>query len=144
MNGRGQHQGGWVATFVIVGAVLVLALLGSVYYVKTRHDAAQNSDHSQSTTTDSSDKKTDKNDKKAPAKQPVDKPASSDTPPADQPSTKPDEATSDKDTQPAAHPLPQTGPADTLSSVIVLSLLAFTIVSFVRSRRALALTSVDH
>ena len=37
------HQGGWVASFVIIGAVLVLGLLGSVYYVRSITPRAEKS-----------------------------------------------------------------------------------------------------
>lgn len=36
MSQQAQSKGGWIASFVIVGTVLVLGLLAGLYYVKTR------------------------------------------------------------------------------------------------------------
>jgi LPXTG-motif cell wall-anchored protein len=138
MNGQTQRQGGWVATFVIVGALLVLGLVGSVYFVKARHDAAnQPTDQSHSSNSPA------KSDKPA-----SDKPASDQKPTVKTPDTtdsEPGSQTGSNTAQPPTasdgdvqHPLPQTGPEETLGSLVVLGLVAFLTVSYVRSRRLAA------
>ena len=139
MNGRMERQGGWVATFVVVGALLVLGLLASAYFVKNRHDAAgKSTEQSQSSkTTDdkSSSEKSDSSKQASPSPKPTtgssDKSSASHSDLHKSETASSSAANDDKKSQ----PLPHTGPKETLGSILVLGALSFLAVSYFRSRR---------
>ena len=146
-----QTKSGWIASFMIVGAVLVLGLLAGVYYVKSRQiqeassqpvatenepskteeqkpQASENKDKKQSQPQPSSDsnKDTKPTDKRTPATQPSDNKAPS------KPTTSDDQAESS-----ASDELPTTGPADLGARFIALGALAVAGAAYIQSRRGL-------
>lgn len=143
MNERTKHQGGWVATFVVVGILLVLGLLASVYFVKVRHSTINESAPASQSSSDNTSKQTEQKTKPEtpPSKEstkPVTKQPSSNSD-SSKPSQQP--STSQETTKPTVSKnkaLPTTGPSETISSLMALGLVAFVATSYVRSRRALA------
>lgn len=145
MSIRTQHQGGWIASFLIVGAVLVFGLVGTVYFLKTRMgedvqiaSESQTDDSEQtipapkeagtskekSTKKDDSEQKNDASD--------VDHDITLPSEPEVANSAESDEEASA--TAPADE-LPTTGPGETALSLFVLMLVAFSVTSYLRSRR---------
>jgi len=136
------QQGGWIANFLIIGAVLVLGLVGTVYLVKSQsmdgEIAKTDNDLSQSETSDEpaiteKDKSVDKNKDDSEAK-PTEEKADSPAAPSQQPAASADENAEEK--ADVTEELPVTGPAETASSLFALGLIAFSAVSYVRSRSA--------
>lgn len=120
-----QRQGGWVATFVVVGAVLAIALLGGLYLIKSHDDQAN-----KTATTSNNEKKQSEqsgSENTPPVETGTSKTPSKSTTPQKNTSTQKDSKT----------PLPTTGPTEALAEVIVLSILVFAGTSYVRSRREL-------
>ena len=145
MNARVKQQGGWAGSFVIIGIVLVLLLLGGVYLLKSNEISdrvATDTDPSSSqdeATHDQKDQGTKSEDK---AKQ------------EDSASTKTQENTKDAEEKAAdtavksheetesddAHAeLPQTGPAATAASLMIFAILTYSVAAYIRSRGRLTL-----
>ncbi|HEY0965600.1 MAG TPA: hypothetical protein VGE13_03920 [Candidatus Saccharimonadales bacterium] len=144
MNARVKQQGGWAGSFVIIGIVLALLLLGGVYFLKSNEmgdmlatdtnsssrDEATHDQEDQSTKSedqakqeDSASTKTQENTKDAEEK-------AADT------AAKPHEETESDD---AHTELPQTGPADTAASLTVFAILTYSVAAYIRSRGRLTL-----
>jgi cytoskeletal protein RodZ len=118
------NEGGSVLSFVVIGAILVLLLVGGTYFVRQKLSVnAQTTGQSPDTSQPKSSDQTDTS--KEPAKK--EEPA---TPEATQPTAPPQATTS---TPPAA--LPQTGPVETLSVAIGVAFLTAAFTAYVRSRR---------
>lgn len=131
MQKRMQHQGGWAATFVVVGVLLLAGLVGGVYYLKTRttdqevaandsttseieralEDASANKDKE-----DATNKQAEQGDKTEGEKDKATAPATETAPAQD--TTK----------------LPETGPADVFVKFLAVTALTVTSVAYVRSR----------
>ncbi len=152
MNPQTQSRGGWVASFIIVGAVLVLGLLAGLYYIKTSQiesasEPAATNDQEPSI---SQDQKTDSNEKKS-KPQPEkstdtddDKSVTREEQATDQANTDQKDKSSDQSeadenkvkTEPNSE-LPTTGPGDVGAQFIALVALTISSVAFVQSRRGL-------
>ena len=136
MNARIKQQGGWAGSFVVVGVVLALLLLGGVYFLKSSqlHDAMNDDSATSQIPPQSDDEgkpavdKTEENKESQPAKEEHADVAS------------PAEST-DENAAPeqSAADLPQTGPADTFVALMVFSALTYSIVAYIHSRRRLTL-----
>lgn len=129
------NQGGSAVTFAIIGAVLVIALGAGIYYAYQRGDHARTDEPLIGSTSD----------KKAPASQPSTKSdnSSSNSSHSGTDQTNTGTVTPPTDTTPTTTPstnggapaqIPQTGPSDTFYSAVVLSVLTFIGVLYVRSR----------
>lgn len=128
-----RHQGGWAASFFIIGSVLVLGLVGGVYVLKQQSNksteapiavnAPENSDNKQSTQRAKPEQST-KEQEQTPAEQP----AATSTPqvpssntPVGAPST--------------TSRLPETGPADTFGKLVAVISLTVAATVYLQSRR---------
>lgn len=124
-----RHQGGWAASFIIVGAVLVLGLVGGVYYLKqqsgSREDAPVAVTTPEGNKQDNKSEQENSSERTAPTQQ---RQSSSEEP---QRSTAPAQpATPTHSSQ-----LPETGPADTIGHLIAIVSLTIAVVSYIQSRR---------
>jgi cytoskeletal protein RodZ len=125
------NEGGSVLSFVVIGAILVLLLVGGVYFV--RQKLFVNADNKGQTPDTSQPKPSEKTDtSKEPAKK--DEPAK--TPDTSQP-TQPAQPTNPQQNTAGTAPvaLPQTGPVETLSIAIGAAFLTAAFTAYVRSRR---------
>ncbi len=147
MTKRVNHQGGWVTSFIVVGVLLLLALLGSIYFLKHRpfsNDQIAKNDSSKTTSQPAAKKSETKSGSKSTS--------SSEKSHTNQPSTS--HSSSSSSNQHAARSssegkaststptLPATGPADALANAAILSLLGFAVVSYARSRKLSLVTRV--
>jgi cytoskeletal protein RodZ len=159
-----KHQGGWVASFVIVGILLTFAVLGGLYWLKANQKQVAKTDTTKSQST-SNTAKTSPNDKKSANDSPstqkdeekgevIDtnqvakkEDAAASTPQAPAPSTQTAPAASaapaasSAPTTPASSgaakgPLPTTGPEDIFAQLVAVAILAFSAATYVRSRQA--------
>lgn len=150
MNQQTQSKGGWIASFMIVGAVLVLGLLAGLYYLKTRQieentpqpvatetqdaeekdtpevKAPDSETNKESENKPETEKKEDK-EQKAPA---TDEPKKEETPTATDADEKDTEST-------PRESLPETGPADVGVQLIALVALSVSSAAYIQSRRGL-------
>ena len=139
-----QHQGGWVATFVIVGVLLGAGLLGGVYFIKSQQTANGSNAPAGTSKEEATPKESDKQDEAA--KNETEPKNETQKQEERQPSSQP--AATEEDTEETAVPptgvtsedneLPVTGPAETLGTLIIFGLLTFVIASYFQSRRARA------
>jgi cytoskeletal protein RodZ len=132
MNGR-SNQGGSVASFIIIGVVLVIMTTGVLYWVRHKDAPIARESPTPEVTLPGNDVTTD--DKKDETKSSEeDKSTSS---PAPEETTKL-ESTSSTETTPTPQTddaaLPTTGPVDTALELIAIGALAIAGISFVRSR----------
>lgn len=131
MQKRMQHQGGWAATFVVVGVLLLTGLVGGVYYLKTRttdQEVATNDSATAEIEGVLDDMSANKNKEDATNKQ----------------AEQDDKTESEEDTTTApameAAPaqdttkLPETGPTDVLAKFLAVTALTITSVAYLRSR----------
>lgn len=135
MNTQYKHQGGWVASFLIVGTVLVLAVLGGLWYVKSNQTELAGTDTTSESATESESTPAE-NEETAPSEggavvpqDDADKGEVVDTNNEAAPAVEPEPATSPVAT------LPETGPEDTLGTLIIISILTFSTVTYLRSRQ---------
>lgn len=123
-----SNQGGSILSFLIIGGILAVLLIGGAYFVqqRTSHPAAPAP--APTTTQPSTQPSAQSNDKdKKVAEEPK-----KDTPAQEAPKKEsPTPAT------PPAAELPKTGATETISSVLGVGLLSGVIVAYVRSRRSL-------
>ncbi len=117
-------QLGSVASFIIIGVVLVLVTTGILYWVQ--HKDAPIRKEAPVVTTPESEEAAPKEEKN------IDR---EETAPSDTSSTPAPTAEPTPGTAPTVATLSQTGPKDTVFQLIALGALAVTIGSFVRSRR---------
>ena len=143
MSQQTQNRGGWVASFIIVGAVLVLGLLAGLYYLKSRQieqtaqpvavnqetddspaptpSSGQKDDHAQTPATENNDKESRGSD-------------STDN----QASTPANQQNSDSNiSKESRNELPVTGPADLGAQFLAVAALAVASVAYIQSRRSL-------
>ena len=165
MNTQYKHRGGWAASFLIVGILLTLAVLGGLYYIKANQQKLASSDKtsttSKTTTTTINPDKTstsstgvvsqndttkkgetvDTNTSKV-AQDPLDDEAGADAEAATDAAanantSQPTTPSSPKTTSPTAKSnLPTTVPEDTLFNAAIITLLTFVAATYVRSRYA--------
>lgn len=141
MSQQVQSKGGWIASFIIVGAVLVLGLLAALYYVKTRQieDTSQpvavesektddTDKASEKPTTDDKGNETDAKDKE---KQPTDTSADEEA------AGSADADESDSSSDSSSDELPATGPGDVAAQMMGLVALTASGAAYVQSRRSL-------
>lgn len=120
------NQLGSVASFIIIGVVLVLVTTGILYWVQHK-DAPVVREETPVVTTPETEQTAPKEEKNTDKEQESTPPVASDTP-----------ATT---TEPTPEPAPtvttlsQTGPADTAFQLIAVGALAVTAISFARSRQ---------
>ena len=150
MTVRTNREGGWIASFLIIGAVLVLGLTGTIYFLKTRNMdtelAVQNEDNSSlaDENSDASKEKATADARKAEEKKKQDAKNVAEEKKAQEQaeaaaSTLPsatEEQSSDEAVAQSAEELPETGPTETAMSLFVLTIVAFSVVSYVQSRSA--------
>lgn len=122
-----SNQGGSILSFLIIGGILAVLLIGGAYFVQQRASrpattpaptATQPSTQPGAQSNDKDKKVAEEPKKDAPAKE------------------APKQDTTTQATPPAAE-LPKTGAAETVSSVLGAGLLSGMIVAYVRSRRSL-------
>lgn len=147
-----RHQGGWVASFVIVGVLLAAGLVGSLYVLRLQSASSETpqvaKDDSSKPSADDwktkepenkSESSTDKKDKdQTPATSGTtdnDRPSSAATDDDKEQSAPASETPAATETPSEQRHLPSTGPADTVGSILVVALLAFAAVSYLQSRR---------
>jgi LPXTG-motif cell wall-anchored protein len=120
------NEGGSVLSFVVIGGILSLLLVGGVYFVRQQMTAEadtkpQTVSEPQATPpenepdTQNNDKAAEKNDQKTSAE-----------------SSKPNNAAPQSS---ASATLPQTGPAESITAVLAVAFLSATFTAYVRSRR---------
>ena len=120
------RQGGSVLSFVVIGGVLVLLLLSGVYFVRQRTSVEAVTIPAPAPASDQSKTQSDKAKEDEAAKEQKDKAASE---------AKPSANPSSSNTTAA---LPQTGPAETVTLLLVLSLLTGAFTAYIRSRHEYA------
>lgn len=122
-----RHQGGWAASFFIIGTVLVLGLIGGVYVLKQQSNKPTEAPVAVTAPEKSSEDNQ--------ATQPV-KPEQN-TEQAQKPDEQSPAATTSQ--SPAAPSstgrLPETGPTDTLGKMIAVTALTVAVVCYFQSRR---------
>lgn len=136
MQTRMQHQGGWAGTFVVVGVVLLVGLVGGVYFLKsqTSDQLATNDDGASSEIERTLEE------------------ASSDNKPADKRSAEQENSKPDSEKKPNVTPdsssdkspqsnsddqevkLPETGPGDVFAKLLAITALTAASVAYLRSR----------
>lgn len=152
MNQRTRNQGGWVASFVVVGAILVLGLLAGLYYIKTQQleggevavtETDKGVSDSDKNTPDQSSSKGDSNKKATPPKA-TDSSKDRAAPKQDGQENK-EQVEADDEATPAVgsssdgskKELPATGPGDTAAQLIAVFALTVSGVAYIGSRRGL-------
>ena len=124
---RGSNQGGSLAGFIIIGAVLALVLVGGLYGIN-RYNAEQTkiaaSKEESSKKAAETKKEAAKTDEK-PSETPI---------PNDATSLPSNTTTQEAKDQVATAQLPRTGPADTLLQLVSVAALSFASVYYLRSR----------
>jgi hypothetical protein len=126
MNARVKRQGGWAGSFVIVGILLALLLVGGVYFLKSYQ--VQDGDIAVDTSTD--EKTTGENGREDSSNGGT----SNDT---DQSSGEDEQVTNGSET--SDDNLPETGPSETIATSAILAVLTYSSVLYVRSRRSTTL-----
>ena len=134
MNGR-SNQGGSVASFIIIGVVLVIMTTGVLYWVRHKDAPIARESPTPEVTLPGDETKTDESKDQA---KPNEEPNKEDTASPSEEATTPDAAPS-TDTAPAPQTestttLPTTGPADTAVQMIAIGALAIAGIGFIRSR----------
>lgn len=145
MSKKMYRQGGWLASFVVVATVLVLGLLGTVYYLKTRQnqtqDVASNDSSQKTDATNSSnhDKKAASDDVNNAKPQTADTNTDGGVVQKSQDKTYPAKASESETSTPQSAALPATGPRDILTSSAVVTILGYSVASYLASRRRASL-----
>ena len=125
-----SNQKGAVASFIVIGVILVIVTAGVLYWVRHKDEpsvAEKPGTTSQPVTTPAKD-----DDKTSQPETTTTTPAGGTTAPeTTTPSTS---ATTPSTTTPSVTSLSQTGPADTAMELLALGALAATVASFIRSR----------
>lgn len=144
MNARMKQQGGLAGSFVIIGIVLALLLLGGVYFLKsneindklasdtdssTSQDEANQNQKDQNTQSEDQAKTDDSVKTQDQDQEDTDKKATDSAP----------ESREAAESNDAHAELPQTGPADTAATLAVFAVLTYSIVMYIRSRGRLTL-----
>jgi LPXTG-motif cell wall-anchored protein len=123
-----SNQGGSILSFLIIGGVLTALLLGGAYFVQQRSADSKSAPVATQPSDESKDPaKKEQTTPTPPATE--DKKVATETPKAETPKATPQQST-------PATELPTTGPAESLSSLVGLGLLAAMTTAYVRSRRS--------
>ncbi|HEY1085096.1 MAG TPA: hypothetical protein VGE34_00035 [Candidatus Saccharimonadales bacterium] len=141
---RDRHQGGWIANFLIVGVLLVVGLIGAIYFLKSQGtdggdqiatEETQQSTESDTETQSSEEKKDSQSDAAKEDKEAKDEKNNSSK--TDKSSTSESTSKDDSDKQVKEQTdLPATGPAEAMQAVVGLSALTFSASAYIQSRRA--------
>lgn len=120
MNTR--HQGGWVVSFFVIGAVLLVTLLGGVYYLRNNRGQTPEQEPQvgvidDQSTSSGSDEQT---------------PAEETDVPSDNTDAKQSQPTLPGENKTTA--LPETGASDGVYGVLAASVSTFSLVAYLRSR----------
>lgn len=134
MRGNEQRQGGWIASFVVVGALLTLGLLGGVYYMKSRAQQASAGEQPVATQNKPADEKKDESKPSDGEDETKQSPATSTDEKSDDETSNGDEETTSVPTTGVAT-LPQTGPDSVTLQAASLAAVVFAAVVYVQSRR---------
>jgi cytoskeletal protein RodZ len=118
-----KRQGGLVLSFVVIGGVLVLLLLGGVYFVRQRTSVEAINQPAPTPTSEQTKTQSDKAKEDEAAKEQKDKTSSE---------TKSSTNSSSSNTTTA---LPQTGPAETVGVLLALALVTGAFTAYIRSKR---------
>lgn len=119
-----RTQGGSILSFVVIGGILVLLLLGGVYFVRQRTSGETAAEPAPAPVSDQSKTESDKpKEDQAAKEEKKDEPS---------PETKPSTNSSSSNRTTA---LPQTGPAETISVLLALALITGAFTAYLRSRR---------
>lgn len=143
------NQGGWIVSYVVVGLVLVLGLVATVYFLKSYNGAqpteiAINDTDSSQKNQEESDKKSDtsndiKKDDEKEERSPSSTDEKKDNPVADKDSgtteAQPDGSSSRDTNAGETEELPATGPESLVSSVVGIGAISYSTALYVRSRR---------
>ena len=123
---RNNPEAGSLASYIVVGILLMVVLVSGLYGVQRYNDSQQNGDANQPAKEDASkDASSNKNDETPVDKTPATDDGSGDVPTED---TKDNSESSDKED------LPATGPEDTALTAFVLTAVTFAVASYIRSR----------
>jgi LPXTG-motif cell wall-anchored protein len=118
------RQGGSVLSFVVIGGVLILLLLGGVYFVRQRTSVEAANQPTPAPTSDQSKTESDKPKEDQPVKEEKKEESSSET-----------KSSTDSSSSNTTTALPQTGPIETVTLLLVPALLTGTFAAYIRSRR---------
>lgn len=150
MTRKYQQQGGWIVSFVVVGAILALGVLAGLYYLKNQSSDGSTkevSTNEQKPASDSKDDKPQSEDKKPETSKETTTGTPSQagqTEKSSPGSTKVFDGTSsstntkdDSSETKVAGDLPKTGPEDVLGQLAGVSLLTVAVTAYIQSRRHL-------
>jgi cytoskeletal protein RodZ len=116
------NQGGSILSYIIVGGVLALLLIGGVYFIRQQAAAPQPIDQPTPATD-----------------QQVREPAPEQAKPEEaKPETSMDQSAPQQAQQPAVNELPQTGPAESIMALLALGSLTAVMIAYMQSRRHLS------
>lgn len=132
------NQGGSILNFIIVGVVLALLVVGGAYFIRQKTRVAPEQVPAPAPTTVTPPETDHSKDSDSTNKQPVPSTGSEKKQPSSRQQSTP--AASDKSAK--TKELPHTGPVQSLSTILGLGVLSYVAVAYVRSRRALTLTSL--
>ena len=152
MKKYSRRQGGWIASFVIIGAILLLALLVGVYFLKNQSKTSETQTNKPSNVTKDDTKKPSSNDSSSsstnkdnvddalPSTDGSDQSSRSDSSSSSSDNSSTSSSGSDQSSQTGSSgattdALPHTGPETSVVQLAVIALLAFAAASYVRSRR---------
>lgn len=126
------NQGGSVLSFIVIGIVTILLLIGGVYAI--RH---QQSTQPQPTPPSSQEK----NEPQQTNKQPSAKEQTQQKSPSQSETSSPTQSPSPSSQANSAQPndqkqLPQTGPSEMTGTILIVSLISAAVIYYIRSRRA--------
>lgn len=126
-------QGGSILSFIIIGVVLVLLLVGGAYFVRQKTQSP--SGNAPVTTSPQT---------KAPAasdnKNTSDKNGAASPDSSSKQAVSPDTTDKSAASGGSSNHLPQTGPTETFSALVVLGLVSGVVTAYIRSRRAQPVT----
>lgn len=133
---RRTNQGGSVASFIVVGALLVLVTVGLLYAVRQQPESGEIAKEPEITLPGADNNTDNQNrDDKTPA---ADEGGTQDKTSTDESSTT-DETTDDEttegDTETTVDEIPQTGPADTMMQLVAVGALTAVSSAYYRSRK---------
>ncbi len=140
MNTRFNRQGGWVVSFAVVGVILLVALLGSIYFLRqqsssdhqiAKDDSSKTSEKSKTNESDNTSSDSDKTDKNNSTEGQTQREPSTNTSDDQSNPTTSQRSTGDEN----GSDLPETGPGDVAVHIVAVSLLSFALTSYIRSRQ---------
>ena len=134
---RERYQGGSLAGFIIIGAVLTLVLVGGLYGLN-RYNAEQSSEVATSDKNDEKPKPSKSEDKKTPSTSDSESTDSSSEMPKEQPRTgvptdDSQSGTPSDEGEASEGELPVTGPSEALGAAVATAVLSFAVVAYIQS-----------